>query len=367
MNSEFFQLCQKIEKQILDLQMVQNRFAGNSKNLDDLVLQTIHKAMESSDEEIKKRILQEFYEFGPLHSLFQDNEVTEIMVTSHDYIAFEKGGRISTFQDHFCSKNSYLATIERILKNCKCHTSKNIPMVDAKFLDFRLHLITDEVTKNQPLLTLRRHPENVWTLDRLLQNQWCTETELETLHQILKQKKSFLVLGNTGSGKTSVTNAMLHELPPHERNILIEDTEELRLPNFVSCRLLTRMDAHEQLTPISQSILVRQALRMRPDRIVLGEIRSEEAKDFLMALSTGHEGSFATLHANDPQQALIRLEMLVQMACPQWSLESIRRLLQLSLSFLIVCRRHPNGKRSLGGIYKVGSLESFGLLLEKMH
>ena len=152
----------------------------------------------------------------------------------------------------------------------------------------------------------------------------------------------------------------------NERVILIEDTQELALPNSASTRLLTRKDAQGVLPIIDQMELVKQSLRMRPDRIVMGEIRGAEAKDLLMALSTGHSGSFATLHATDPQQALLRLEMLIQLGASFWSLEAIRNLIFLSLQNVIVVGRSPSGVRVLKGIYVLSSRETSGILVERL-
>ena len=186
------------------------------------------------------------------------------------------------------------------------------------------------------------------------------------LKKIIQLQKNFLVIGSTGEGKTTVVNALLSETDSYERSLIIEDTQEIQLPNSLSIRLLTRDETQNGLCSVDQGQLVKRALRLRPDRLVMGEIRGNEAKDFIMALSTGHRGSFGTLHAKDPQQALLRLEMLIQMGAPHWKLSAIRRLLSLSLDLIIATKKDSSGQRKLEGIYRINSLEENGFLIERL-
>ncbi|RYZ78974.1 MAG: CpaF family protein, partial [Proteobacteria bacterium] len=165
---------------------------------------------------------------------------------------------------------------------------------------------------------------------------------------------------------TSLINALLQTIPSNERAVVIEDTPEIELPNTSSMKLITREDPQGILKSIDQGQLLKHSLRLRPDRIVMGEIRGGEAKDLLMALATGHGGSFGTLHASDARQALIRLEMLIQMGAPQWNLPAVRRLIHLSLDYILVVEKNAEGKRQFQGIYKICSLEENGFLIEKV-
>jgi pilus assembly protein CpaF len=268
--------------------------------------------------------------------------------------------------DSFLNEITFQNFIERLCLETKTQLSVEQPVADGKFRDFRMHLVGKELTQKDNVLCLRRHPKNPWSFERLANSGWASASQIEILKNILAEKKSFLVVGPTGAGKTSVLNACLGELSDCERNVLIEDTEELYLPNDCSTRLLTRTDAKGLLPNIDQAILLKQALRMRPDRIVVGEVRGAEAKDLLMALSTGHEGSMGTLHASNPHQALMRLEMLVQLGAPFWSNQVVRRLIFLSLQYIIVVNRDHSGQRHLEGIYALTSLEDTGFLLEKL-
>jgi len=261
---------------------------------------------------------------------------------------------------------SFKTIIERLLSESQRQLTLEQPSLDVTFKNFRFSLVGEPLTQNSTHFCLRRHPENPWTFSKLIEHKWCTDAELEIIIQLLNSKSSLLIIGPTGSGKTSVINALLNQVPENERCLLIEDNSEICIPNPVSLKLLTREDPFGILPAITQNDLIKKSLRLRPDRLIMGEIRGIEAKDFLLALSTGHSGSLATLHAKDPHEALLRLEMLIQMGAPQWSLSSIRRLIYLSLHHILVVDKNINGKRFLKGIYKINSLEDLGFLLEKL-
>ncbi len=316
------------------------------------------------DQSLQIRLGHEFFEYGPLNLLFSDQDITEILVNSPDSIWYEKKGALTKHDDAFYSNLSYENILERISQKAGSHVSLNHPYLESKFLDFRVTIIDKSISNGFPLLSLRRHPKLVWNLERLQNQGWCDDHQAKMIQQLVAGKKNFLIVGETGSGKTSVANACLQLTKSFERSILIEDCSELVVPNASSLKLLTRDDPYGQLLPVTQQDLIRRSLRLRPDRLVMGEIRSSEAKDFLMMLSTGHAGSFATLHAKDPQEALIRIEMLVQLGAPQWSLNAIRRLIFLSLHYIVITERTLSGSRQLKSIYKLTSLEESGFTLE---
>lgn len=324
----------------------------------------IQKSIESAESALKTRILNELNHWGPLHELMEDESITEILVNGPQAIWFEKKGLLYKHKDFFFSDLSFRNCLERICQGAHTYITKESPCADGKFLDFRLSLVGGELTQGSPHLSLRRHPKIPWTFQKLKELKWCHEEQLQYLQSLLANRRNFLVVGATGTGKTTVLNAFLELLPQNERAIVIEDTSEITLPNSASLKLLTREDPQNILSTIDQTQLVKRSLRLRPDRIVMGEIRGHEAKDFLMALATGHDGSFGTLHAQDANQALIRLEMLIQMGAPHWSLQAIRRLIQLSLDHVIVIERTDSGVRKLKGIYRLCSLEDHGFLVE---
>lgn len=333
-----------------------------SQRIDQMVRErTLHLATD-----LRERVAGEFDSWGPLAPLLQDESITEILVNGPFEIWFERNGRLHKHDDTFFSELSFRNCLERICQAAKTHVSIEHPCADGHFLDFRLSLIGSDLTRSAPHLSLRRHPKNPWTFQKLHDRGWCGSEWISVMEKLVRERKSFLVIGPTGSGKTSVLNSFLGLLPENERVVVIEDTPEIALPNGASMKLLTREDPHGLLPTVDQTQLVKRSLRLRPDRIVMGEVRGSEAKDFLMALATGHEGSFGTLHAQDAAQALIRLEMLIQMGAPQWSLQAIRKLIQLSLDCVVVTGRAESGQRILKGVFRLCSLEEHGFLVETL-
>jgi pilus assembly protein CpaF len=326
----------------------------------------VESAGQSLSKEMARRLRNEYYEWGPLSDLLEDEEITEILVNGPASIWYEKKGRLFQSLDAFLSDITFRNIIERICQTAGIQVTVEHPCADGRFGDFRLSLIGSELTHAGFHLTLRRHPKNPWNFHRLIEGGWCSPDDLPLFEKVLNEKKNFLIIGATGSGKTSVLNSFLALMKPNERVLAIEDTSEIALPNSSCMKLLTREDANGLLPPVDQAQLVKRALRLRPDRIAMGEVRGGEAKDFLMALATGHSGSFGTLHAKDAHQALIRLEMLIQMGAPQWSLQAVRRLIQLSLDYVLVTEKTFSGERRFKGAYRISSLEEHGFLVEKV-
>jgi len=328
---------------------------------------TIEDCLKSECSETKSRILSEYFSYGPLEQLFADQDITEILVNGPRAIWFEKNGTLHKDNSSFLSDSTFLNCFHRICEKALCQSNVEYPAATGQFDNFRLTIIRQELTKNYHHLSFRRHPKNPWTFNRLEECGWATSQDIEKLKCIMLTKKNFLIVGSTGSGKTSLINALLQTLSENERAVIIEDTPEIELPNSSSMKLITRHDSNGILKEIDQAQLLRHALRLRPDRIIMGEIRGSEAKDLLMALATGHGGSFGSLHASDPRQALIRLEMLIQMGAPQWNIQAIRRLVQLSIDYIIVVEKNSHGNRQFEGLYKICSLEESGFLIEKVH
>lgn len=366
MNDEGLKAYTRIQELIQKLPMHEYSFAGENER--QLLSQRIDGLIANETQalplELQARVSAEFQSWGPLDHLIQDEDISEIIVNGPFSIWFEKQGRLHEYADRFYSDLSYRNCLERLTQASKTHITIERPCADGKFMDFRLSLIGHDLTHANVHFTLRRHPKNPWTFEKMAALSWCTHAHIEKFQEIIRTRQSFLVVGGTGAGKTSILNSFLNLLGPQERVVVIEDTPEIALPNSASMKLLTRDDPQGILPSVDQTQLVKRSLRLRPDRLVMGEVRGSEAKDFLMALATGHSGSFGTLHAQDAHQALIRLEMLIQMGAPQWSLEAIRRLIQLSLNYIVVAEKTSAGQRRLKGIYKISSLEPQGFLLD---
>lgn len=361
-------LYQEIEKEIQNLppQDISFEMLDEKKSREQRMRQVVEHKTSALDPAGALRLQNEFFAEGPLMNLLEDESITELIVTAHNQICYERNGNLKAHDDQFYSKLTYDRFLDKVCQEAEVHFTLENPMINGKWRDFRLHIASPEVTQGETSLSLRRHPKSPWTFEKLMAQNWCTPDQHRILKQVLDQRSNFLVIGGTGTGKTSFLNACLNQIPCQERMVIIEDTQELAIPNTFSTRLLTRNDTNGQLSSIDQGELVRQSLRMRPDRIVMGEIRGSEAKDLLMALSTGHAGSFGSLHAATAAQALIRLEMLIQMGAPNWSLHAIRNLIRFSLEYIVVLNKNPAGQRQLQGLYQITSLEEMGILLEKI-
>jgi pilus assembly protein CpaF len=334
-------------------------------DLQSRVQKIIDTDFSNIDSKIKKRILAEFFSAGPIEALIEDPEITEIMLNGPNVIWFEKYGKIQAHEDTFYSPVSFQNFLHRLSADARIQANLDHPYVDGYWRQYRVHLIIPPLAQNGAHLSLRRHPKNPWTLSGFEEVGWASADALKLLKNMIKNRTSFLIVGATGTGKTSVLNACLQEIEPNERTVIIEDTNELQLPNSLSAKLLTRIDPLGVLQNVNQEELLRQALRMRPDRIIMGEVRGAEAKDLLMAFSTGHTGGIGTLHADNARQSLFRLEMLIQMGAPQWSLRAIRHLIYFGLQAIVSVRR-IDGKRQLDSIHKIVSLEDTGFCLERI-
>ncbi|MBE8163371.1 MAG: CpaF family protein [Bdellovibrionaceae bacterium] len=332
-----------------------------------MLQQLIEKNLSDLNMQEQERLLQDFLIYGPLHTLISNEGITEILCNGYNEIYYELDGKIIKHQDVFFSEHNYQSFIQRMLLETGQQINLEQPFSDGKWKNFRLHIIQPPLAHNNTLISLRRKAKENWTLKKLKNLGSITKKESDYLQNLVKTKKNLLIIGPTSSGKTALINALLQEVEHTERVLCIEDTDEISSPNALSGKLLTRNDPQKQLSNYSQTDLLKQSLRMRPDRLILGEIRSDEAKDFLMMLSTGHQGCMASLHADQAHQALWRLEMLIQMAAPQWNSSSIQKLISLSLNYVILIKK--SGKqRQLKNIYEIKTYEDgIGFILEKIN
>ena len=328
----------------------------NSKKIQEIILK-------NCCDQFKERITEEFLGCGPLHSLIDHPFITEIIINGKDQIFYEQKGIFYLHKDRFLSKWTFENFIHTLCLNSKMSPNVNIPYSNGKWNNFRVHIVISPITQQSYHITLRKHSQTSWTLEKLIQNKWAPDYAIEVIKEIVKKKLNILIAGSTSSGKTTFLNALLHSIHSNERIVSIEDTDELILPNPFSVKLLTRN--HSSLPPINQSTLVQQSLRMRPDRIVMGEVRGAEAKDLIMALATGHEGSIGTIHASNHKQALIRLELLAQSAKLDWTPQAIRKMIHLGIQIIFMLKREKD-QRVLQGIYQITGLETTGFLFEPL-
>lgn len=315
--------------------------------------------------EIRQRVHSELLGLGPIDSLLLDATITEILVNRYDEIFFEKNGILIKHTDHFFSEISYANTLDRLAQQAGTYFNREKPFIEAQIGRMRVTIIFSEISRGNSLLSIRLQPDYIWTFADLLKTDWCSEKQYSLTQEIFKKKKNFLVVGGTGSGKTSLLQSFISQLSITERGVIIEDTQELQIAQSGCVSLLTREDPSHVVPDITMDDLLKRALRLRPDRLIIGEIRGAEAKSLLMAMATGHEGSFGSLHARTAEEAILRLEMLIQIGAPQWSIHSIRRLIGMTIHNIFVVHK-KNGKRCLEGIYQISSIEEVGPTLYKL-
>jgi pilus assembly protein CpaF len=291
---------------------------------------------------------------GPLQPLLDDPEVTEIMVNDPEHIFVERNGRLEAADARFHSQADLRHVIDRIVAPVGRRIDESSPLVDARLPDgSRVNAIIPPLAVQGPVLTVRKFSRQPFSLARLVSLNTLSQGMADFLALSVELRHSLLVSGGTGSGKTSTLNALSLCIPPSERIITIEDAAELQLqhPHLVS--LEARPPNIEGKGEVTIRTLVRNALRMRPDRIIVGEVRGGEAFDMLQAMNTGHRGSMTTLHANSPGDALIRLESMVLMAGFDMPLAAIRRMLAGAVEVVVQQDRLADGRRVVTGIHRL--------------
>jgi pilus assembly protein CpaF len=293
---------------------------------------------------------------GPLQPFLDDPCVTEIMVNNHLHVFIEKDGRIEKTKVVFRNETHLRHVINRIVAPLGRRIDEASPLVDARLPDgSRVNAIIPPLAIEGPALTIRKFARDPFTLERLVKLGTITQEMAQFLNTCVHDRVSIIVSGGTGSGKTSTLNALGRCIDPQERLITIEDSAELNLghPNLV--RLESRPPNIEGSGEIPIRTLARNALRMRPDRIIIGEVRGGEAFDMLQAMNTGHKGSMTTLHANSASDALIRLESMVLMAGFDLPVSAIRRMIWGAIEVILQQNRLPDGKRMITAIHRLHS------------
>lgn len=308
---------------------------------------------------LAKEVLDEAIGLGPLEDLLADDSVTEIMVNCADEIFIERKGQIVRSEVIFTGTEALLAVIERIVTPLGRRIDESSPLVDARLPDgSRVNAVIAPVALRGPSITIRKFAKRKLTGSDLLEFGSTDRRTLEFLEVAVREKKNIIVTGGTGSGKTTLLNILSNFIPDAERIVTIEDAAELRLsqPNLVSME--ARPANIEGKGKVTIRDLVRNALRMRPDRIVVGECRGGEALDMLQAMNTGHEGSLTTLHANSPRDALSRLEVMVMMAGMELPLTVVREQIASAVELIVHQRRFPCGSRRITRVTEVTGIES---------
>jgi pilus assembly protein CpaF len=299
-------------------------------------------------------LLNDFLGLGPLEKFLADDTVSEVMVNRPDQIYIERAGRLELTSERFLDEDQIRAVIQRIIQPLGRHVDEAVPYVDARLADgSRVHVIIPPLALSGPKLTIRKFSKHKLTTDDLLRFDSLSRQMAGFLEMMVKARANILISGGTGSGKTTLLNVLSNFIPDSQRIITIEDAAELQINKEHVVSLESRSANAEGSGAVSIRELVRNTLRMRPDRIVVGECRGGEALDMLQAMNTGHDGSLTTIHANTPRDALSRLETLVLMAGVELPSRAIREQIASAIDIVVQAARLPDGSRKITHITEV--------------
>lgn len=318
----------------------------------------LEKSGEILPTQIKEKIISGLIDkitgLGPIEGLMRNDDVTEIMVNGRNDIFIERCGKLEKTEIRFQSDESLLQVINRIVSKIGRRIDESSPLVDARLADgSRVNAIIPPLSLTGPILTIRKFPQKSLEMDDLLKFGSLTQKMAEFIYGCIEAKQNIIISGGTGSGKTSLLNACANLIPKNQRVITIEDAAEIRLSLPHLIRLESKAPNIEGKGAISIRSLLKNALRMRPDRIIVGEIRGAEALDMLQAMNTGHNGSLTTVHANAPREALLRTETMVLMADLDLPLPAIRNQIISSIDIIIQQERDTEGKRRVTRISEI--------------
>jgi pilus assembly protein CpaF len=328
--------------QIVSQYVLAERLALNTQELSDFA----------------SEILDEMRGLGPLEPLLKDHAVNDILINGHECVYIERQGVLEPTGVRFKDEAHLLRIINKIVSAVGRRVDESHPMCDARLLDgSRVNVAVRPVAVDGPLMSIRKFSKKPLSLDRLIEVGALRPQMAELLAAAVKARVTLIISGGTGSGKTTMLNALSAYISPKERLLTIEDAAELQLQQPHVGRLETRPPNVEGKGEIRQRDLVKNALRMRPDRVILGECRGEEAFDMLQAMNTGHEGSMATIHANTPRDAISRLEQMIGMAGLPMTVASIRGQIAAAIRIIVQLSRLSDGKRRVMSIAEITGLE----------
>lgn len=369
--SEASRRFQDLKRQILDRVDLSREVPDEEMQelIDDVVLSFGREQHLALNEKcrLKKELFHALRKMDVLQELLEEPGVTEIMVNGMDGIFLERNGKLMRWEKNFYSRERILDVIQQMIGACNRVVNESQPIVDARLENGdRVHVVLPPVAVNGPIITIRRFPDSPITMERLLEHKSLSREEADFLKDAVRSGYSILIAGGTGSGKTTFLNALSEYIPGDERVIVIEDTAELQIRSVENLvRLETRTSGMEDCREITIRDLIRASLRMRPSRIIVGEVRGAETFELLTCLNTGHDGSFSTCHANSTQDTISRLETMVLMGM-ELPLQAIRRQIASGIDLIVYLGRLRDKSRRLLEITEVTGMEEDQVVLNPL-
>jgi pilus assembly protein CpaF len=371
--SEYQQVKADLHRKILDRLDLEKLGRTNSETAREEVLILIRSSVNSEAvplsfaerERLAREILDEIFGLGPLEPLLKDPSISDILVNRFDRVYIERGGKLEQTGLSFKDNQHLMQIIDRIVSRVGRRIDESSPMVDARLADgSRVNAIIPPLAIDGACLSIRRFGRDPITARQMIENKTLTEPMLELLSAMVKGRLNLLISGGTGAGKTTVLNVLSGYIPNNERIVTIEDAAELQMKQEHVVRLETRPPNIEGKGAVRQRQLVINSLRMRPDRIVVGEVRGEEAFDMLQAMNTGHEGSLTTVHANSQRDALSRIENMVSMANLNIPERAIRHQIAAAIHAVVQVARLSDGTRKVITISEITGMEADSISMQ---
>ena len=377
MPDEYFELKSRIHDRLLDLIDLSVIDKLDRDTLSTQIRKVVEKILREESfslplnmterEKIFTEILDEVLGYGPLEPLLKDATISDILVNTYKNIYIERFGKLEPTDARFKDDAHLMRIIDKIVSSVGRRIDESTPMVDARLPDgSRVNVIIPPLALDGPILSIRRFAVNPLELDDLIEYRTLTPEIAEILKGIIKARLNVIISGGTGSGKTTLLNVLSRFIPGDERIVTIEDAAEVQLKQDHVVSLETRPPNIEGKGEVVQRDLLRNSLRMRPDRIIVGEVRGEEALDMLQAMNTGHDGSLTTIHANSPRDSLMRLETMVAMARMEIPGEFLRRYIASAIDVIIQVSRMVDGKRKLVSVQEVTGMEGNIITLQEI-
>jgi pilus assembly protein CpaF len=374
-NRAYHELKQRIHQSLLERVDLESLQRLSQSQIRDELRMLVERLLEEEAvvinelerKNLTRDIQNEMLGFGPLETLLDDPTVSDILVNTYKHVYVERRGKLELTDVTFNDDAHLMKIIDKIVSRVGRRIDESSPMVDARLPDgSRVNAIIPPLAIDGPIMSIRRFALDPLRLADLVAHHSLTTGMAEVLQGLGKAKVNILISGGTGSGKTTMLNVISGFIAPAERIVTVEDAAELQLQQPHIVRLETRPPNIEGKGEVTQRALVRNALRMRPDRIILGEVRGGEALDMLQAMNTGHEGSMATIHANTPRDALTRLENMISMAASNLPTKAMRHQISSAISVVVQVSRLTDGKRKVTSIQEVTGMEGDVITMQEI-